>query len=191
MDNDDHSTDQHFRRLRDLNQELTCHIQSRILRREFRRAGASVRGNVLITGHKESFDIAAGCSFYASPGSSVLSAGEPLLLRALTREAIIVFGENSGVTSSTIVASKCIRIGRDCLIGCGCLIIDSDFHGTVATPRTIRGSNTAKSGRVDIGDRCFVGARSIILKGVSIPDDTVIPAGSTVIHDPSSGFRLV
>jgi len=42
MDNGDHSMDQHFRRLRDLNQELTCHIQSRVLRREFRRAGCRV-----------------------------------------------------------------------------------------------------------------------------------------------------
>lgn len=191
MDNGDHSMDQHFRRLRDLKQEVTCHIQSRVLRREFRRAGASVRGNVLITGHRKSFNIAAGCSFYASPGSSVLSAGEPLLLRALTREAKIIFGDNSGVTSSTIVASNCIQVGRDCLIGAGCLIIDSDFHGTVATPRNSRGSSTAKSGRIVIGDRCFVGARSIILKGVSIPADTVIPAGSTVVHDSHFGFRIV
>lgn len=183
--------DKSFRWLGDLKQELRWRIQSRILCRKFKRAGASVRGDVLIIGKKESFNIAAGCSFHASPGSSVLSAGEPLLLRALTREATIIFGENSGVTSSTIVASKCIRIGRDCLIGAGCLIIDSDFHGTVATSRSIRGSNTARSSQVVIGDRCFVGARSIILKGVSIPADTVIPAGSTVIHDSHSGFRLV
>lgn len=38
----------------------------------------------------------------------------------------------------------------------------------------------AKIGRVDIGNRVFIGAGSIILPGVSIGDDVIIGAGSVV-----------
>lgn len=35
-------------------------------------------------------------------------------------------------------------------------------------------------GRVDIGDNCFVGARSIIMGGVKLGDNTIVGAGSVV-----------
>lgn len=34
-----------------------------------------------------------------------------------------------------------------------------------------------------IGRRCFIGARSVILPGVSIGDESVVGAGSVVVHD--------
>lgn len=35
-------------------------------------------------------------------------------------------------------------------------------------------------GRVQVGDNCFVGARSILMYGVSLPNNTIVAAGSVV-----------
>lgn len=45
----------------------------------------------------------------------------------------------------------------------------------------------AKIGRVNIGDRVFIGAGSIVLPGVSIGSDVIIGAGSVVSHDVPEG----
>lgn len=43
--------------------------------------------------------------------------------------------------------------------------------------------NYTKIGNVKIGNRVFVGAESVILPGVTIGDDVIIGANSTVTHD--------
>lgn len=66
------------------------------------------------------------------------------------------------------------------------MILDTDFHprgpdGRITTdPATV-------SKPVIIGKRCFIGARSIILKGVVIGDDCTIGAGSVVTKSIPNG----
>ena len=43
-----------------------------------------------------------------------------------------------------------------------------------------RNSNSDICGPISIGNNCFIGNRVIILYGVSIPDNTIIAAGSVV-----------
>lgn len=178
------------RKALNLKQEMFWRIGTKFLRASFSREGVAIRGKVIFIGDRESFRLEKGCSLYASPGSSVLASGEALLLRTIGPEARIEIGTETGITCSTIVAHKHIEIGRDCIIGAGCLIIDSDFHGVTPGARRDRGLESAKTSPIHIGDQCFVGARSIILKGVTLPAGTVIPAGSTVIFDNVNGFRL-
>lgn len=52
---------------------------------------------------------------------------------------------------------------------------------------TCQGLGYAKIGRVDIGNRVFVGAGSIILPGVTIGDDVIVGAGSVVTHSIPAG----
>jgi acetyltransferase-like isoleucine patch superfamily enzyme len=56
--------------------------------------------------------------------------------------------------------------------------VDSDFHGY-----PLDENKPAKSAPVDIGDHVFIGARTIILKGVKIGNRSVIGAGSVVTTD--------
>ena len=44
------------------------------------------------------------------------------------------------------------------------------------------GVSVSSSKRVDIGERTFVGANSVILQGVSIGHDSIVGAGSVVTH---------
>ena len=48
-----------------------------------------------------------------------------------------------------------------------------------------------KIGQVMIGNRVFVGAESVILPGVTIGDDVIIGANSTVTHDIPDGMVAV
>ncbi len=48
-----------------------------------------------------------------------------------------------------------------------------------------------KIGCVNIGDRVFVGAESVILPGVTIGNDVIIGANSTVTHDIPDGMVAV
>jgi len=81
---------------------------------------------------------------------------------------------NTGVV---IAAKKRIYIGNKTLIGDQTLILDSNWHG-------IDGNNV-ESGAVEIGDHVWIGERVIILKGVTIGDDSIIGAGSVVTKDVS------
>ena len=62
------------------------------------------------------------------------------------------------------------------------MIIDTDFHQQ--TPSGEWGTDPkAVSLPVVIGRDCFIGARAIILKGVTIGDHAVVGAGAVVSRD--------
>ena len=75
-------------------------------------------------------------------------------------------------------------MGAYCLIGDSVQIVDADFHGIKPSER--RGfSGDVKS--VRIGTNVWLGSRVIVLKGVTIGNDSIIAAGAVVVSDiPSS-----
>jgi|TARA_B110000908_G_scaffold162473_1_gene207982 acetyltransferase-like isoleucine patch superfamily enzyme len=84
-------------------------------------------------------------------------------------------GKGMGVSGTRIVAMKSIAIGSKTLIGAGCLICDSDMHEI-----PLGSPNAISIKPIAIGQHVFIGAQSIILKGVEIGDGSVIAAGSVV-----------
>lgn len=73
-----------------------------------------------------------------------------------------------------------VSIGDETTISLEVIILTHDASMKRATGRT-------RVARVDIGKRVFVGARVIILPGVTIGDDAVIGAGSVVVRDVEAG----
>jgi acetyltransferase-like isoleucine patch superfamily enzyme len=70
------------------------------------------------------------------------------------------------------------------LIGAGCLITDSNHHSSIDwEDRNLKGDCNIKSSPVVIEDYVFIGAKSIILKGVTIGAKSVIAAGDVVVSD--------
>lgn len=92
------------------------------------------------------------------------------------RGARIKIGDGTYMNRNTeIVAARSVRIGRDCKIGRDVLVMDTDQHA-------LPGRELAVA-PVLIGDRVWIGARAIILKGVTIGHDAVVAAGAIVTRD--------
>lgn len=92
--------------------------------------------------------------------------------------ATIKIGDYTGISGGTISASNSIIIGNHVMIGSGAVISDSDSHPIKISDRNIPAKT--KTAPIIIDDYVFIGARSIILKGVHIGKGTVIGAGSVV-----------
>lgn len=92
----------------------------------------------------------------------------------------IKIGSGCGISGSTIYAMQEISIGKNVLIGGNCKIIDNDFHPLLAEERMPQLNEKIKKRSINIGDGCFIGANSIILKGTHIGTNCVVGAGSVV-----------
>ena len=93
---------------------------------------------------------------------------------------------------ATLVCVNGIHIGRHTLIGADTLILDNDMH----YPRSGAswGSTWGNPGHgkpIHIGEGCFIGARAIILKGVTIGSGAVVAAGAVVTRDVPSGCLAI
>jgi acetyltransferase-like isoleucine patch superfamily enzyme len=117
----------------------------------------------------------------SNPKSNSWGIIQPVIIRTSAVTAGIIIGDNVGLSGCTITARNRIEIGSDVLIGSGVVVTDNDAHPI--KPENRRFSNNIKSAPVLIGDNVFIGARSLILKGVSIGDNSAIAAGSIVVKD--------
>jgi len=88
-------------------------------------------------------------------------------------------GNSVGISNTTIVCMNSIEIEDHAYIGGGCQIYDTDFH---SLDHKLRGSKEDCPSNLPIllGENCFIGGHSIVLKGVSIGDGSVVGAGSVV-----------
>lgn len=109
-----------------------------------------------------------------------LGSGE-IMLQARLPDAQIIIGDGTVFNNNTVVcAMESITIGERCLIGDSSAIYDSDFHNTDPAKRH---TDTGPSSPVVIGNNVVFGSRVVVLKGVTIGDNSVIGAMSLVTKD--------
>jgi len=77
-----------------------------------------------------------------------------------------------------------VSIGNDTLVSSGVVMLTHDGAVWVLRDRLPKANRFA---RVSIGSRCFIGARTTLLPGASVGDNTVIGAGSVVTGRIPSG----
>lgn len=95
----------------------------------------------------------------------------------------ITIRDNVGISQSSLIAINAdIVIGNNVKLGSGTKIYTCDFHPIEHLYRRDDYLNQIymKSSAVTIEDDCFIGAGTIILKGVTIGARTVVGAGSVV-----------
>lgn len=86
-----------------------------------------------------------------------------------------------------IDACGSVEIGDDNMIGPGVYIADSNHRfGDGLSPR----AHPMAAGRVRIGNRCWIGAKAVILKDVELGDGCVIAAGAVVTGSVAPGERV-
>jgi acetyltransferase-like isoleucine patch superfamily enzyme len=111
----------------------------------------------------------------------------PTILAALGTNSSIIIGDDTGISGASIVAIRAVRIGNRVLIGAGACIWDTDFHPLDPDQRIEHQTRDAASAPVEIGDEAFIGARALILKGVTVGQRAVVAAGAVVTKDVKAG----
>jgi acetyltransferase-like isoleucine patch superfamily enzyme len=130
--------------------------------------------------------IGQGAELRSSRFSNVLGLAHPVLLTTLGAGASIRIGDGVGLSGTAICAAQDISIGSRTIIGADVLITDTDHHPLIG-PRIRYSVAGVRSSPIRIGSDVFIGARAIILKGVTIGDRAVIGAGSVVTRSVAKG----
>lgn len=111
--------------------------------------------------------------------SNPLGINHPTIFCTWSSTASIKIGRDVGISGGSIVSAESIEIGDGTLIGANTTIIDTDFH-PIGSLRRRYDLENIRSKKIVIGKNVFIGANCLILKGSVIPDNAIVPAGSTV-----------
>lgn len=115
---------------------------------------------------------------------TTFGVNHPVVLRTLTQNAGIMIGNDVGISGATICAAKKVSIGSESMLGANVIIADSDMHPLNPTKRRfISDYSKIESSEIIIEDNVFIGANSIVLKGVHIGKNSIVGAGSVVTGD--------
>ncbi|KKI93316.1 hypothetical protein WQ54_05345 [Bacillus sp. SA1-12] len=151
----------------------------------------AIEGNLTINGriyidNKGSIHLANNVRINSGKNENVIGGGDRTNLIALT-DAVIKIGEDTGMSNVTLVAKKEIVIESKVMIGGNVKIYDNDFHSVRFSERMKKPDTDIASAQVKIEEGAFIGAHSIILKGVTIGKFSVVGAGSVVTKSIPSG----
>lgn len=99
-------------------------------------------------------------------------------------QAILQIGNHVGMTASTIICHNKIVIEDNVKIGVGTHIYDTNFHNINPKDRLyLDNLETVRNAPIYIKKNVFIGAFCIILKGITIGENSVIAAGSVVVNN--------
>ena len=122
--------------------------------------------------------------------SNPIGCSRPVSLRTMRPGAEIILGKSVGLSSTAICAAVRVEIGEGTFVGADTYIFDNDFHAPIGEWNW--GDVSPDNPRpVIIGRGVFIGARAIILKGVTIGDRAVVGAGAVVSKDVPAGHVAV
>jgi acetyltransferase-like isoleucine patch superfamily enzyme len=126
-----------------------------------------------------------GVRIASSVRANPLGLSQPTVLRALAPGAQVIVGPGVGMSGAVLCAGACIEVGQGTIMGAGAMIVDNDFHVPVGEWEWSHDSTIcARIARpVKIGRGVFIGARAVILKGVTVGDRAVVGAGAVVTRD--------
>lgn len=170
---------------------------SRLWEREARLRGIQIEGRVTFLGRPilsraagSTLILAGENEIYSSTRCTGLGNIQPCVLRTLAPGARLELERGVGLSGAAICAGVSIVIGEGTLIGAGALIFDNDFHrpeGAFGWADDV----TASARPIRIGRGCFIGARAIVMKGVTMGDRSAVAAGAVVTsHVPAGMIAL-
>lgn len=107
---------------------------------------------------------------------------------SIGKNATLVLGNNFCITGcSCIITQKEITFGNDCLLSWDILIMDTDFH----TIKNADGIIINEPRSIHIGNHVWIGCRNTILKGVTIVDNVIVSANSTITKSISEYDSII
>ena len=160
----------------------TTRIESALLRRQLERARVVTKGAVsgrrIVLRNHGQMELGNGVALNSFPqGESFVTS-----LNTWLPDASLEIGEQVVLNGTVIHARQRIHIGAWTMFGPGCVVIDNDSHPLRRDPQARRGRDVAAA-PVDLQSNVWVGMRSLIMKGVTIGENSIIAAGSIVTRD--------
>jgi len=103
----------------------------------------------------------------------------------VSKGAKLTIGDFVGMSDVTILCQNKITIKDNVKLGVGVHIYDSDFHSLNSEFRknNIKDLLDINTKPINIENNVFIGAHSIVLKGVTIGENSIVGAGSIVTKD--------
>lgn len=143
--------------------------------------GVNIVGKISVVGKGK---ISIGNNFCMTSGEHVnpISANLQGSFFTDSPNAVIRIGNNVGMSSTRMWIHDSLTIGDNVKIGGNVLLIDTDCHPIDYLVRRSSNDGTCSSSIV-IEDDVWIGAHSIVLKGVTIGARSIIGAGSVVTKD--------
>ena len=125
-------------------------------------------------------EIGDNCTIKSSFLSNLIGLYSRTIIVTRTADAKIRIGSNVGISGATIYARKSISIGDNTMIGGNAKILDNDFHPIEAEARLADNKEMIGCRPVVVGQNCFIGCNSLILKGTVLGNNCVVGAGAVV-----------
>lgn len=144
-----------------------------------------VIGKLFLTGNG-TIKLGKGVVINSSLSSNPIG-GDQKTIFSVSQDAILEIGDYTGISNTTIVCKEGIKIGDYVKIGGSVKIYDTDFHSLDSNKRSDNKTDTPKNSSIFIKNNCFIGAHSIILKGVTIGEKSIVGAGAVVTKSIPDG----
>lgn len=148
-------------------------------------SGLCIHGHICIDKNKNA-SIKLGNNVYISSGRHMnpLSRNIEASFR-VEENAVLEIGNNVGLSSVVLWCHEHIKIGNNVNIGGNTILLDSDCHSLYYLDRRNINIDLQKkrNSPIEIGDDVLIGMNCMILKGVAIGDRCIIGAGSVVTKD--------
>lgn len=157
-----------------------------------------VAGSVLFLGpviirtrRRGEIRLGKGVVFVADSRLNAVGLNCPTMLETMNGGRIEV-GDYSGFSAVAISSHTSVRVGSRVKVGANVKIFDHDFHAIDAQIRSsVLDRNNVRTLPIEIGDDCFIGAGSVILKGSRLGPRTIVAAGSVVFGLSTPSDSLV
>ncbi len=146
-------------------------------------SGWQCYGLPIIQKHRRStIQIGARMSLRSTIVSNPLGPTHPVIISTRRAGSNLTIGDDFGMTGGSLIVDEQMTIGDRVWVGANTTITDTDFHPIDPDLRRVDPLN-AKTAPVVIADDVFIGMSSLILKGVTIGERSVVGAGSIVTRD--------
>ena len=99
------------------------------------------------------------------------------IVNAFRKEGMRIGNDTHIFSNISLSEPYLIKIGNNCTISTNVHFITHDASIGLYMGRT---NYSDICGRIEIGDNCFIGNGVIVLYGVTLPDNTIVAAGSVV-----------
>jgi acetyltransferase-like isoleucine patch superfamily enzyme len=123
------------------------------------------------------------CRFNSTTTSNRIGINHKCMISTLQKGAYLEIGSDSGFSGVSIGCFKKIIIGNNVRVGANVLITDSDWH--------LEDSRVSDPKPIYIGNNVWLGYGVVVMKGVTIGDNTIIGINSVVTKDIPSNVIAV